>query len=128
MGPAQGESACAARREHRLALLHEGAHALREGGTVDQFALALGLADVVQACAGGVRLDTMFIDEGFGTLDSETLDVALKALFELQKSGRLIGIISHVEELRSRIPARLEVTKTKSGGSTAHFELGTAES
>lgn len=90
--------------------------------------LALGLADVVQACAGGVRLDTMFIDEGFGTLDSETLDVALKALFELQKSGRLIGIISHVEELRSRIPARLEVTKTKSGGSTAHFELGTAES
>ena len=56
------------------------------------------------------------------------LDVALKALFELQKSGRLIGIISHVEELRSRIPARLEVTKTKSGGSTAHFELGTAES
>lgn len=91
-------------------------------------ALALGLADVVQACAGGVRLDTMFIDEGFGTLDSETLDVALKALFELQKSGRLIGIISHVEELRSRIPARLEVTKTKSGGSTAHFELGTAES
>ena len=91
-------------------------------------ALALGLADVVQACAGGVRLDTMFIDEGFGTLDSETLDVALKALFELQKIGRLIGIISHVEELRSRIPARLEVTKTKSGGSTAHFELGTAES
>ena len=91
-------------------------------------ALALGLADVVQACTGGVRLDTMFIDEGFGTLDSETLDVALKALFELQKSGRLIGIISHVEELRSRIPARLEVTKTKSGGSTAHFELGTAES
>lgn len=91
-------------------------------------ALALGLADVVQACAGGVRLDTMFIDEGFGTLDSETLDVALKALFELQKSGRLIGIISHVEELRSRIPARLEVMKTKSGGSTAHFELGTAES
>lgn len=91
-------------------------------------ALALGLADVVQACAGGVRLDTMFIDEGFGTLDSETLDVALKALFELQKSGRLIGIISHVEELRSRIPARLEVTKTKSGGSTAHFELSTAES
>lgn len=91
-------------------------------------ALALGLADVVQACAGGVRLDTMFIDEGFGTLDSETLDVALKALFELQKSGRLIGIISHVEELRSRIPARLEVMKTKSGGSMAHFELGTAES
>ncbi len=90
-------------------------------------ALALGLADVVQAYAGGTRLDTMFIDEGFGTLDEDTLDVALKALFELQKSGRLIGIISHVEELRSRIPARLEVTKTRSGGSTARFVLGAAE-
>ena len=90
-------------------------------------ALALGLADVVQAYAGGTRLDTMFIDEGFGTLDEDTLDVALKALFELQESGRLIGIISHVEELRSRIPARLEVTKTRSGGSTARFVLGAAE-
>ena len=109
--------------------LSRGAATLSGGESfLASLALALGLADVVQACAGGVRLDTMFIDEGFGTLDSETLDVALKALFELQKSGRLIGIISHVEELRSRIPARLEVTKTKSGGSTAHFELGTAES
>ena len=90
-------------------------------------ALALGLADVVQSYAGGIRLDTMFIDEGFGTLDSETLDVALNALFELQKSGRLIGIISHVEELKNRIPARLEVTKSRAGGSDARFVIGTIE-
>lgn len=90
--------------------------------------LALGLSDVVQSYAGGTRLDTMFIDEGFGTLDSETLDVALKALFSLQRSGRLIGIISHVEELRSRIPARLEVKKSRSGGSRAEFVIGTTES
>jgi exonuclease SbcC len=69
----------------------------------------------------------MFIDEGFGTLDSETLDVALNALFELQKSGRLIGIISHVEELKNRIPARLEVTKSRTGGSNARFVIGTIE-
>ena len=89
-------------------------------------ALALGLADTVQRNTGGVRLDTMFIDEGFGTLDEETLDVAMRALFDLQKSGRLIGIISHVAELKSLIPARLEVTRTRTGGSTAHFALGTA--
>lgn len=83
--------------------------------------LALGLADVVQSGAGARSLDTMFIDEGFGTLDSETLDVAIKALFELQNTGRLIGIISHVEELKQRIPARLEVTKTRDGGSDTKF-------
>ena len=81
----------------------------------------------MQSYAGGIRLDTMFIDEGFGTLDSETLDVALNALFELQKSGRLIGIISHVEELKNRIPARLEVTKSRAGGSDARFVIGTIE-
>lgn len=86
-------------------------------------ALALGLADVVQSSAGARSLDTMFIDEGFGTLDSETLDVALNALFELQQTGRLVGIISHVEELRRRIPARLEVVKTREGGSSAHFVI-----
>ena len=89
-------------------------------------ALALGLADTVQRNAGGVRLDTMFIDEGFGTLDEETLDVAMQALFALQKSGRLIGIISHVAELKRMIPARLEVTRTRTGGSTAHFVIGRA--
>ena len=78
-------------------------------------ALALGLADVVQNYAGGVKLDTIFIDEGFGTLDSETLDMAIKALMDLQSGGRLVGIISHVEELKQRIPVRLEVYKTRRG-------------
>lgn len=79
-------------------------------------ALALGLAAVVKNTAGGIKLDTIFIDEGFGSLDSETLDFAINALTELQTdSGRLIGIISHVEELKNRIPARLEVTKNKIG-------------
>ena len=77
--------------------------------------LALGLADVVTGYAGGTRLDTIFIDEGFGTLDSETLDLAIRALLDLQKGGRLVGIISHVEELKERIDARLEITKGKDG-------------
>ena len=85
-------------------------------------ALALGLADTVQAYAGGVRLDTIFIDEGFGTLDSETLDTVLSVLSSLQESGRLVGIISHVSELRERITTRLHVNKTNRG-STAAFEV-----
>ena len=84
--------------------------------------LALGLADVVQAYSGGIHLDTIFIDEGFGTLDGETLDFALKALMELKQGGRLVGIISHVPELRERIDARLAVRKTDRG-STAAFEF-----
>ena len=82
--------------------------------------LALGLATVVKNTSGGINLDTIFIDEGFGTLDSETLDIAINTLEDLQSGGRLVGIISHVEELKQRIPARLEVTKTKHG-STAKF-------
>ena len=82
--------------------------------------LALGLAAVVQNNSGGIKLDTIFIDEGFGTLDTETLDFAMKTLLELQSGGRLVGIISHVEELKNQMPVRLEVIKTKSG-STARF-------
>ena len=82
--------------------------------------LALGLAAVVKNTAGGIKLDTIFIDEGFGTLDGETLDVAINALTDLQSGGRLVGIISHVDELKRRVPVRLEVTKTKVG-STAYF-------
>lgn len=84
--------------------------------------LALGLADVVQNYAGGVSLETMFIDEGFGTLDPESLDQAIEALIDIQSSGRLVGIISHVPELRERIDARLEVSATQSGSTTEfHF-------
>ena len=86
-------------------------------------ALALGLADVVTNYAGGIRLDTIFIDEGFGTLDAETLDLAIKTLMDLQKGGRLVGIISHVEELKNRIDVRLEVEKGEDG-STARFVVG----
>jgi len=77
--------------------------------------LAMGLADVVQSYAGGIRLETIFIDEGFGSLDPETLELAFQALGELLKSGRLVGVISHVAELTEWIPARLEVTRGKNG-------------
>lgn len=83
-------------------------------------ALALGLAAVVKNTAGGIKLDTIFIDEGFGSLDSETLDYAINTLIDLQSDGRLVGIISHVEELKQRVPNRLEITKHKDG-STAKF-------
>ncbi|OCA83733.1 AAA family ATPase [Pseudobacillus wudalianchiensis] len=85
-------------------------------------ALALGLAEIVQQYAGGVSLETMFIDEGFGTLDPESLDQAIEALMEIQDSGRLVGVISHVPELKERIDARLEVMSTQSGSYT-HFQL-----
>jgi DNA repair protein SbcC/Rad50 len=78
-------------------------------------ALALGLADVVPAYAGGIRLDTIFVDEGFGSLDPEALDLAFRALVDLQHGGRLVGIISHVPELKERIDVRLEVTRTQRG-------------
>lgn len=80
--------------------------------------LALGLADVVQNYAGGVSLETMFIDEGFGTLDPESLDQAIEALMDIQNSGRLVGIISHVPELKERIDARLEVIAGQTGSRT----------
>jgi exonuclease SbcC len=82
-------------------------------------ALALGLADVVQSHLGGVRLDAIFVDEGFGTLDSEALEAAMKILAELQAGGRLVGIISHVPELRDQIARRLHVRKGPQGSSIA---------
>ncbi|MBC8110882.1 MAG: SMC family ATPase, partial [Verrucomicrobia bacterium] len=78
-------------------------------------ALALGLADVATARAGGLKLDAIFIDEGFGTLDSETLDLAIRTLTNLDGEHRLVGIISHVGELKERISGRLEVIKEKNG-------------
>ena len=86
-------------------------------------ALALGLADVVQSQTGGIHLETMFVDEGFGSLDDRTLDQAVETLAELQQGGRLVGIISHVTELQRRIAARLEV-HTSPSGSTARFVVG----
>jgi exonuclease SbcC len=85
-------------------------------------ALALGLADVVQGYAGGIRLETIFVDEGFGTLDPEALDLAIRALRDLQQGGRLVGIISHVTELKEWIDARLEITRDRRG-SSARFVI-----
>jgi exonuclease SbcC len=84
-------------------------------------ALALGLSDVVQRQSGGRHLETIFIDEGFGSLDPEALDRAMESLAGLQSSGRLVGLISHVGELKQRVPARLEVHPTQEG-STLRME------
>jgi exonuclease SbcC len=82
-------------------------------------ALALGLADVVTAESGGVQLDTLFVDEGFGTLDPQALDAVMTVLDELRRGGRTVGVISHVEELRTRIPSRLEVVAGREGSRLA---------
>ncbi len=84
--------------------------------------LALGLADVVQAYSGGIHLETIFIDEGFGTLDAEALDLAIRTLKDLQSGGRLVGIISHVSELKEVVDARLEVMAGRRG-SRAKFVI-----
>ncbi|MBB3084788.1 AAA family ATPase [Geodermatophilus sabuli] len=82
-------------------------------------ALALGLADVVTAEAGGVQMDTLFVDEGFGTLDAQALDAVMNVLDELRRGGRTVGVISHLEELRTRIPTRLEVVAGRHGSRLA---------
>ncbi|ROS75245.1 exonuclease SbcC [Curtobacterium sp. PhB130] len=89
------------------------------GGETFTFSLclALGLADVVQAEAGGVSLGTLFVDEGFGTLDPETLDDVIGQLARLTAGGRQVGIVSHVEELKQRIPERIAVRRVPGGGS-----------
>ena len=86
-------------------------------------ALALGLADEIQAASGGVRLDTLFIDEGFGSLDEESLEQAMRVLAGLTEGDRLVGIISHVAELRGRIDRRIVVTKSRAGGAQARIEV-----
>ncbi|MEU4696250.1 AAA family ATPase [Nonomuraea dietziae] len=82
---------------------------------ITSLALALGLADVVTAEAGGAEIGTLFVDEGFGTLDEDTLDGVLDILDGLRDGGRAVGIVSHVAELRTRIPAQLRVAKTRKG-------------
>ncbi|WP_342542353.1 SMC family ATPase [Paenisporosarcina sp. FSL H8-0542] len=85
--------------------------------------LALGMADVIQSFQGNVSIDTMFIDEGFGSLDEESLNKSIDTLIDLQKSGRMIGVISHVQELKTAIPAILEVRKSKEGYSETRFVI-----
>lgn len=84
--------------------------------------MALGLSDEIQASAGGIRLDTMFVDEGFGSLDGESLQQAMRALMSLTEGGRLIGIISHVAELKTQIDKQILVRKEKTGGSRVEFK------
>lgn len=84
-------------------------------------ALALGLSDEIQSSSGGIKLDTMFVDEGFGSLDEESLATAMKALSSLAEGNRLVGIISHVGELKQRIDKQIIVTKDKTGGSKAEI-------
>lgn len=81
--------------------------------------LALGLSDVVQAYAGGIKLDTLFIDEGFGSLDQESLELAVRTLIDLQSGGRMIGIISHVSELREQMQLRIDVHSSTVGSHVA---------
>lgn len=86
-------------------------------------AMALGLSDIIKSYAGGISLDTIFIDEGFGTLDPESLDSAISTLIELKEYGRLVGIISHVPELKERISTRLEIKTSKFGSHIDEFIL-----
>ena len=85
--------------------------------------LALGLSDEIQSSAGGIRLDTMFVDEGFGSLDGESLQQAIRALSGLTENSRLVGIISHVAELKEKIDRQIVVTKEKSGGSRVEIAV-----
>ena len=85
--------------------------------------LALGLADEIQSAAGGIRLESMFVDEGFGSLDEEALRQAIRALEDLTEGDRLVGIISHVAELKDRIDRQIRVTKDRTGGSRLEIVL-----
>jgi exonuclease SbcC len=86
---------------------------------VVSLALALGLADVITQEAGGADLDTLFVDEGFGSLDADTLDDVMDTLDSLRDGGRVVGVVSHVAEMRDRIPTRLTVTKSRRGSTVA---------
>ncbi len=79
--------------------------------------LALGLSDAISENSGGIRIDTLFIDEGFGSLDAQSLDAAISCILSLKDSGRLVGIISHVEALKERIPVQLQINPGLSGSS-----------
>ena len=75
------------------------------------------LSDVVQRQTGGIQLDTLFVDEGFGTLDSEALELAVSTLMDLQKAGRMVGIISHVSELKEQMDVRIDLSMSQAGSS-----------
>jgi exonuclease SbcC len=87
-------------------------------------ALALGLADLVATEAGGAELSTLFVDEGFGSLDADTLDEVLDELDSLRSGGRTVGLVSHLAELRQRIPTQLTVVKSRYGSMVQQSSRG----
>jgi exonuclease SbcC len=123
-----------ARRKHGLGLavrdvwtgLERPTASLSGGETfMTSLALALGLADVAAEEAGGRRIDALFIDEGFGTLDEQALDRVMEVIDGLRGGGRLVGVVSHVAELRRRVPAQLHVIRSESGSTLQmHVPVG----
>ncbi|GGG57326.1 nuclease SbcCD subunit C [Kocuria dechangensis] len=104
-----------------------GTESLSGGETfMASLALALGLADVVQAQAGGVEIDTLFVDEGFGSLDEETLEEVLDTIDGLRERGRVIGLVSHVQEMKARIPHQILVRRSPRGSTLAVTSAGSA--
>ena len=100
------------------------AHTLSGGESfIAALALALSLAEVIQEQAGGVLIDALFIDEGFGSLDEEALEMAMEALETIENECRMIGIISHIGELKVRIPQQLQIKSNGNGQSTVHYQL-----
>jgi exonuclease SbcC len=87
---------------------------------VVSLALALGLADVVTAESGGTHIDTLFVDEGFGSLDADTLEQVMDTLDQLREGGRVVGVVSHVADMRDRIPTQLRVLKGRAGSRLEH--------
>lgn len=85
-------------------------------------ALALGLADIVSQYSGGIQIQTLFVDEGFGSLDQQSLDSAVDCLLQLSHNGRMIGLISHIEELKEKIPVKLQVTPGVTGSHAEFFK------
>ena len=85
--------------------------------------LALGLSDEIQSSVGGIRLDTLFVDEGFGSLDEDTLNLAIQSLAGLAEGRRLVGVISHVQELKNRIEKKVIAVREPFGGSRAYIEV-----
>lgn len=105
--------------------MSRGAHTLSGGESfIAALSLALALAEVIQAQTGGVTIEALFIDEGFGSLDEEALEMAIEALETIESEGRMIGIISHVRELKERVVQQIRINTEGSGQSKVHYHLG----
>ncbi len=105
--------------------MSRSAHTLSGGESfIAALSLALALADVIQTQAGGVAIDALFIDEGFGSLDEEALEMAMEALETIESEGRMIGIISHVRELKERVLQQIRIDTEGSGQSKIRYQLG----